>query len=430
MKNNYKTSLTIIAAFFFAAIGFSQDYSNGIFILNEGLIGTETSSVSSLDENGILENNIFATHNGGMALGDTAQGMGLMEDLAYVVLNNSNEVKVINRTTFEYVASITDQIASPRYIAFYEEQAFVTNWGDPGNTLDDYVAIIDLATNTVIGTIPVAEGPEEIVQKDGVLFVAHQGGYGFGNTISVIDIATQAVSSLTVGDIPSSIKVDADYLYVLCSGNPNYSGNETSGKLLKIDLDDYSTVAEYTFPGLEHPSFLGLDEVAMYYVLDADIYKMSLTATNLPTSPFINTTSNNISIPYGFDKIEDKLYISDAIDFVSDGKVYVYNEDGTFSTDYTVGPLPNGFYKLKDETAAISDFATTSISLYPNPTSDNFRLNITEKASIKMFDVSGRMIKNTEYDNESISVAGLTAGVYLVQIEIEGKTTTQKLIVQ
>jgi hypothetical protein len=150
----------------------------------------------------------------------------------------------------------------------------------------------------------------------------------------------------------------------------------------------------------------------------------------LPTSPFINTTSNNISIPYGFDKIEDKLYISDAIDFVSDGKVYVYNEDGTFSTDYTVGPLPNGFYKLKDETAAISDFATTSISLYPNPTSDNFRLNITEKASIKMFDVSGRMIKNTEYDNESISVAGLTAGVYLVQIEIEGKTTTQKLIVQ
>jgi len=430
MKNNYKKSLTIIAAFLFTAIGFSQDYSNGVFILNEGLIGTETSSVSFIDENGLLENNIFATQNTGMVLGDTGQGMGLLEELAYVVMNNSSEVKVVNRTTFEFVASITDQIQNPRYIAFYEDKAFVTNWGDPVDTSDDYVAVIDLATNAVINTIPVAEGPEEILQKDGVLFVAHQGGYGFGNSISIIDIATNDVTSIAVGDIPSALKMDANYLYVLCSGSPYYSGNETPGKLLKIDLNDYSTAAEYTFPDLEHPSFLALDEADVYYVLNANIYKMDLTATSLPTDPFITTTSNSISIPYGFDKIDDKLYISDAVDYVSDGKVYVYNEDGTFNIDYTVGPLPNGFYKFEDETASVSDFATTSILLYPNPTSENFNLNITEKATIKMFDVSGRMVKIIDYNNETISVAAIKPGVYLVQIEMEGVSTTQKLIVQ
>jgi len=66
---------------------------------------------------------------------------------------------------------------------------------------DDFVAVIDLATNTVESTIPVSEGPEHIESIDGKLYVSHKGGYGYGTTISVIDAANTVASTITVGDV-------------------------------------------------------------------------------------------------------------------------------------------------------------------------------------------------------------------------------------
>ncbi len=430
MKNHYTKTVVVLAALLFTTFGFSQNYTDGVFILNEGLIGTENSEVSFLDTGGTLENNIFSAQNGGMALGDTGQGMGLTEDFAYVVLNYSNEIKVVNRTTFEFLATITDQIELPRHIAFFEGNGYVTNWGDPGNTDDDFVAVIDLATNTVTGTISVAEGPEVILEKNGKLFVAHKGGYGYGNTISVIDAITEEVTSLDVADVPSAIKLDDSHLYVLCSGKQAWTGDETAGGLYVFDLSDFQNVTVYPFEISEHPEFLGLDDTDLYYVLNADIYKMELGANALPVSPFIETISNGVQIPYGFNKIDDKLYLADAVDYVSAGKVYVYGEDGSFEADYSVGPLPNSFHKYQEETVSVADFVLSAIALYPNPTSANFYLNTSEAAKINIYDLTGRLVQTANYNNEAVSVDGLNAGVYFVNIEIEGKTTTQKLIVE
>ncbi len=429
MNKFYRNTLVLLAtiATVFAS---AQDYSNGILILNEGLIGTGNSSISYLNTDDIIENNVFATQNSGLTLGDTGQGIALTEDKVFVVLNYSNELKIIDRTTFTFITSITDQMSSPRNVAVYENTAFVTNWGDPGVVDDDYVAIVDLATNTVTGTIAVAEGPEEILEKDGKLYVIHQGGYGFGNTVSVIDIATQTVSVITVGDVPSALKIDETTLYVLCSGNPNYSGNETSGKLLKIELDNTQNITEFDFPGVEHPAFLGLDDTAVYYTLNNDIYKMELTASTLPTTPFIDTSSENIQLAYGFNKIDDKIYIADGIDYVSDGKIFVYSEDGSFIQDYGVGPLPNGFYKYEEPTATVPEYALNTIALYPNPATDAFKLNTTEETAVQIYDLSGRLIVDTVYTNEAISLSGFKAGVYLVVLDVAGTKTTNRLIVK
>lgn len=430
MKNYHFKSICLIAALLISTLGFSQNYTNGVFILNEGLIGTETAEVSFLTPDGSLENNVFSTQNAGMPLGDTGQGMGLHQDFAYIVLNYSNEVKVVNRTTFEYVTSITDQIESPRHIAFHDGKAYVTNWGDAGNPDDDFITIIDLANHTVTGTIPVAEGPEIIIEKNGTLYVAHLGGYGYGNTVSVIDIETQNVTVLDVADMPSALKIDDQKLYVLCSGKPSWTGDETAGGLYTFDLVDLQNVEVFPFETSEHPEFLGIDATSLYYVLNANIYKMDLGANALPVDPFIETLSNNVLVPYGFNKIDDKLYLADAIDYVSAGKIFVYGEDGSFETEYTVGPLPNSFYKYEEETVSTPDFATTVISVYPNPTSENLYLNTSETANINIFDISGRLVKTAKYNKEAVSIADLKTGVYLVQIDIAGKITTQKLIVE
>jgi hypothetical protein len=45
------------------------------------------------------------------------------------------------------------------------------------------VAVLNLENYTVSSTIEVVEGPEKMVVKDQNLFVAHIGGFGFGNSI-------------------------------------------------------------------------------------------------------------------------------------------------------------------------------------------------------------------------------------------------------
>ena len=66
MKNYYKKSIAIIAGLRCTAYSISQDFSEGVLVLNEGLFGSETASVSEFDETGTLQNDIFRTKNGGI----------------------------------------------------------------------------------------------------------------------------------------------------------------------------------------------------------------------------------------------------------------------------------------------------------------------------------------------------------------------------
>ncbi len=346
MRNYYRKSMLIVTVMLFTVISFAQTYQNGIYVLNEGGFMASNASVSVLKPNLMVENGIYGNKNSNAALGATAQSMAFEGDYAYIVVNVSNYIKVVNRNTFALIATITDQMVNPRNIAFYDGKGYVTNWGDPFNDADDYVAIIDLATNTVTGTIPVVEGPEKIVASGGKIFVAHQGGYGQGNSVSVIDVITNAVESIEVGDVPSALAIDNTNLYVLCGGRPYYVVPETAGKLVKIDLTDYNNKTIFTFNNMtDHPAFLTLDSSSLFYTLGSQIYKMGLTDSALPAVSFIDLSIENVQIPYALEKIGNRFYVADAVDYSSsNGKVFVYDEVGSFISDYTVGISPNGFY--------------------------------------------------------------------------------------
>src|SRR5690554_428102 len=168
----------------------SGDYAKGLFILNEGGYGYSNASVSFLDETGLISHNIFNEAND-RGLGDVAQSMGLYEERAYIVVNNSSTIEIVDRYSFEGIAIVEHQISHPRYIVFYENKAFISNWGDPNDTTDDYIAVLDLETNLVVNKISVAEGPEKMLVDNGKIYIAHKGGYGYGNSISVLDASSE-----------------------------------------------------------------------------------------------------------------------------------------------------------------------------------------------------------------------------------------------
>ena len=330
------------------------NYENGVLILNQGGFGHGDAAVSYVSADfSVMQNDIFSLVNPAITLGDTGQDMGFYNQFAYIVLNVSNEIEIVNRYTMQSIGTISAGLNNPRYIDFANGKGYVTNWGDGGNTSDDYVAVIDLSTNTVSGTIPVAEGPEAILENAGKLYVAHYGGWGFGNKISVIDAASNTVTTtITVGDLPNAMQISGGSLWVSCEGNPNYVMEplvETPGKLVKVNLTTNEVTDTFAYTdATKHLSNLVIEGADAYYTLDSGVYKFPLTSTVLPESPLFSTAAQDVFSVYSFAINNNHVYVGDAGNFVDNGKVYVYSLNGTtggtLEKTYTVGVVPAGFY--------------------------------------------------------------------------------------
>lgn len=319
-------------------------FANGMFILNEGGFGYSNASISFLANNGQVFNSIYSNVNS-MNLGDVAQSMNFNGDKAYIVVNNSSAIEVVNRNTFKHLATVSNLIVNPRYIEFSGDTGFISNWGDLNDTTDDYVAVLNLETNLIEAKIPVAEGPERLLMDNGKIYVAHKGGLGYGNTISVIDVATQAtIGSIEVGDVPDGMVINNGKLYVICSGKPSFTGDETLGSLLKINLSDFSIENEIIFPEGKHPSFLEFENNALYFAMEREIYKINTADFQLPQNHLFNSATSGVQILYGFKVNDGKIYIADARDYSSNGEVFIYSLNGELQQQFRVQIIPNSFY--------------------------------------------------------------------------------------
>lgn len=76
-------------------------------------------------------------------------------------------------------------------------------------------------------------------------------------------------------------------------------------------------------------------------------------------------------------------------------------------------------------------FAST-VTLSPNPTRDNFTITgLTSSAQITIFDMLGKEVRRQGIaQDETISIASLKTGLYLVSITSDGEQATQKLFIQ
>lgn len=314
-------------------------YEKGIFVTNEGPFGTGSGTITFISEDySTVEQNIFKTVNG-KDLGNIVQSMGFQDENAYIVVNNSQKIEVVNRYTFESVDSITTGINNPRYFLGADNtKGYVTNWGDPNDNTDDFVAVVDLRTNEVSTTISVSFGPERMVAYGGKVYVAHQGGYGQNNLITVIS-GNAVETTITVGDVPNSMVVSGNSLFVLCGGNPSYTGNETAGTLVKIDLLNGQVSNTYNLTTTQHPTSLTIDGTNLYYSLDGKIYKVNSTSVSLPGNEIAS------GFFYALEANNGKLYATDAGDYASKGTMKVFDLSTNMEIqEFQTGIVPGGIY--------------------------------------------------------------------------------------
>lgn len=315
------------------------NYAKGVLITNEGPFMNGSGTVTYVsDDFTTVEQKIYKNVNGS-DLGNIVQSMGFNNSDAYIVVSNSQKLMVADRYTFEKKDSIVSGFVNPRYFASNgQNQGYVTDWGDPTDNNDDFVALIDLQTNNITSTISVPFGPEKILNHEGSLYVAHPGGYGQNNLISVI-AGNSVVKTITVGDVPNSMVVVGNSLYVLGNGKPDYSGEETAGSITKISLSTNEVTETYTFNTTDHPQGLTAEGSQLYYNMNGTVYKLDAGNISLPGTPILD------GFFYAMEVKDGLLYATDAKDFASQGSLYVYDLSSNQQIqDIQTGIVPGGIY--------------------------------------------------------------------------------------
>ncbi len=78
------------------------------------------------------------------------------------------------------------------------------------------------------------------------------------------------------------------------------------------------------------------------------------------------------------------------------------------------------------------EFSTNKIVLYPNPASEQLTISNIDLSTIKnvsIVSMLGKVIKNVKLTNDTISIASLSEGIYILAIEtIDGKKYTERFI--
>jgi YVTN family beta-propeller protein len=161
----------------------------------------------------------------------------------YVSNYLGNNVSIIDVATQTIVGSVTvgDQ---PQGLALAGTGMYVTNY------TNDNINIIDINTQTVVGSVSVGNGPYALALAGTSMYVANAGS----DNVSIIDITSQTVvGSITVGDSPQALALAGTRMYV---------ANSASNNVNIIDINTQTVVDSVTVGNT--PYALALAGTSMY----------------------------------------------------------------------------------------------------------------------------------------------------------------------
>ena len=77
-------------------------------------------------------------------------------------------------------------------------------------------------------------------------------------------------------------------------------------------------------------------------------------------------------------------------------------------------------------TASINDIQNVSVSIYPNPTTNQVKFDITDFEKIKIYDITGKLITKTK--TNIVNMENVPSGTYLYRIQKGNETISGKII--
>jgi hypothetical protein len=73
---------------------------------------------------------------------------------------------------------------------------------------------------------------------------------------------------------------------------------------------------------------------------------------------------------------------------------------------------------------------TSNVQIYPNPSNGTVNVIVSENSVIKLMDVLGKVIDTYTVNGNSVLNFTQAAGLYFLQVESNGKTSTHKVVIK
>jgi sugar lactone lactonase YvrE len=328
---------------------FDFENKEGVFITCEGNFMNGNSSLSFYDKNEKrVYNNIFAARNN-VPLGDVAHSMTIKGDKAYIVINNSGKIYIVDKNTCEYQSTISG-LSSPRYIKFISPQkAYISD------LYAKAISIYNPETGNISSTIDVNNGNEDFYQHSTEQMITLENElfvncWSYDNKILVINTDTdKLVDSITVPIQPNSMVLDKNNkLWVLTDGG--FEGSAYGYEkpcLLRINPMNRLIEKKIMFQIEDHPSSLCLNATkdTMYYI-NRHVFRCPIDNGIPDDNAFIESTFDGV---YGgfyslsVDPESSEIYVADALDYQQHGIIYRYSPDGKEKDHFKVGVIPGSF---------------------------------------------------------------------------------------
>ena len=287
-----------------------------------------------------------------------------------------------------------------------------------------------------------------------------------------------AGTTLNTSQMWTNTSVGSDEITTV-SGNLSYSGITSTGNSISLAGTGSDTRLPFTdtTSGELYASFLvSITDVTGISTTGSTYFAVLSNAANTFTEARIHLKTNGTTYQFGISPttattdivwsantyaLGTTQYLVLKYDFTNDVLVLIENPTigGTGTAAATVSPtapltsLAN--FILRQETATTTPAMTidelkidtttnftlssssfdniNGLTMYPNPVSGG-TLNSTSTAnaamSVQIFDLLGKEVLKSNVVNNTVNVAKLTAGVYVVKITEEGKTATRKLVIK
>lgn len=307
----------------------SANFSSGYLVANEGNFNSNNADITYINANFTdSQNQIFRNVNN-RALGDVVQSITQNTTYVFVVVNNSNTVEVVNKNTFESVATISQNINQPRYATITDNKLWVTNAGN--NTISSY----NLSDFSPSGTISLNFTPELIDSTTDYIYVTTN-TWGEIHQVASYSTDTQQPALTITLDVPvNGLVKKNNQLFALASGENLTQIYEMSSQNSQIIHQNEDT----------NSRFLSIDGNKLYYTSGVTIKEYDMNSQTLST--LFSVPDTGWSAIYGFNVFDQHFFVADAKSFTEAGEVIIYNAGGNPLKTIKTGIGPNGIFKIQ-----------------------------------------------------------------------------------
>ncbi len=317
----------------------SDEFGNGILVINEGLYGQNNASLTFISDEKVYQN-LYSSQNDGDLLGDTANDFLQVGNVGFIVVDYSRKVEVIDLQTFESKGFIDfSNYGNPRFITQTDLlTAFVT-------TTSDFLVKIDLQNLQILSAIQVGSKPEQMAKSGNFIIVANS-GFGNGKSLSVVNLSTNSeVSQIPVWINPRFVQNDEENIYVVSTGKYDSEG---IGAITKFDNSSFLPTDTLFIP--QNPGEFAITDENIFVVNSNGILKIDKQNFTISDSIFIDGFSvnslNGIIYEIYYDEQTNSIWLGNPKDFMQDGQVLQFDLSGNLISKFNCGLNPGKISRI------------------------------------------------------------------------------------